>query len=602
MIRRAPLVLMALACALPLLSLVGHPGAYLADPLSELPVKLYFHETFWARGYWLGGVVDTIGYPLTGPINNPDPVGMVVTGLLAPIVGRPWAYNLFIWLELFAAALSAWVLARGLCRDEVAAGPPGRGGAAGAAPPAGVAYALTPLLLVYPLAGAITDMLNVWPYPLAIHFALRALRRPGWRDGALAGAFAAAGLASCPYNFVVFSIAIIPSLLWLPVAWGQRLVPEPDPDELRGPAADQARQWGRAVLGLGLVFGALGGLYMWQLRSIMSDPTSQMSDAIVSATRHAPPYLPLNPRTFDHYVAHLADYVAVGKDALFVRVMGARQYRALSPGLFVIAVSLLGVMGASRRRAALLWPLIAAFAALASAGPFLALSTGWGYDEPVNPVWLGIHHYFPGGSMLLEPFRYGILAAMALSIAAAVGVAALARRLGRWVAWAAPAVVVVEVALLSPVPLPLPTYTPDVPPVYGDLDDLLPPGAIIELPYTDKNTPRFVRDHFVNQLTHGRPIANEVQGFFPRYLVENEFTAKLLSIENKNHRISIQYHDRGQLEADRRRLAADGFAGVILDPARFADPAEGRHAEQTLSALGEPVARDGRLIYRLDAP
>ena len=56
------------AAALPLLFVMGEPGLFLADPLSELPVKLWGWDTFALdSGRFLGGQVDGISYPMPAP-------------------------------------------------------------------------------------------------------------------------------------------------------------------------------------------------------------------------------------------------------------------------------------------------------------------------------------------------------------------------------------------------------------------------------------------------------------------------------------------------------------------------------------------------------
>jgi len=45
-----------------------------------------------------------------------------------------------------------------------------------------------------------------------------------------------------------------------------------------------------------------------------------------------------------------------------------------------------------------------------------------------------------------------------------------------------PVLVVAEVAWLSPVPVPLPVAEPQLSAAYERLDEVLPPGPIIELP------------------------------------------------------------------------------------------------------------------------
>ncbi len=581
--RWLPPALLLLLAALPALSLIGHPGALLAGPHSEIFVKIWTFEAL-SGTRLLGGDVTTVGFPNTGLINNPDPLGTAVYGLLRPLLGRAGAYNTLVIGQLWAAMLAAWLLARDLTRDPWAA------------LVAGAGFGLTPLVLVYPLACGITDILQLWPYPLAMLFGLRALRRRGWRDGLLAGGFAGVGFVTCPYDFVVFSSFALPLALWLPLAWHGGLVPSDEPPAERGP-----RQLLRA--GAGALVGVLlaAGWYALWMKLLMSGPDAQISEELVAGTRHMPPFRMLHPEELKRFTAFGAEYFATGKSELVVRDMISRFYRAFSPGFLLMALALLGVVASRGRRvAAALWLFVAVFAAVASTGPFMPWSRHVCFDHAVNPAWLAVHYLLPGGKLILEPLRYGLVAALGLSVAAAFGVAALVRRWGAWVGVLAALLVVAEVAVLSPVPVPLPVAQLEVSPAYGRLDEVLPPGPIIELPYFDRGTQRFDRRHFLQQLEHGRPIADEIVGFPPRYLVENQFTAQIISVEKPFGAVAVRMEWPERIDEDRERLAADGFVGIVVDPAGYDGPERAEQVLALLDVLGEPVELHDRLVFRLE--
>lgn len=554
-------LLMGAITALPLLSLWEHPTWALANARSELPVKLWGYETFLRVGL-IHGHVDSAGYPNLGLLNNPDPVGTLVTAALRPMVGRLWAYNLLVWLQLWATALATWALVRTLLADR------------GAALFAAVAFALTPMVLAYCVAGAITDMLNLWPYPLAIRAMLRGLRRPGWRDGLEAGAWAGLGLASCPYDFVIFSALVLPALPWLGVLWrrgpGESAAAlAPSTERVTPPLRWQPL---RLVAGLAVTGGGIGGAAAWAIRHAMASPDSQIPLALVQATRHLAPYGQLRPGEVDRYTAYLSDYIAVGKQALIFRSTASEYFRAFSPGLSLLLLVACGLALHPRRSMVLMWTGLGLFAILASLGPFLPLTAASAADTPVNLVWLGLHTFWPGAAMLQEPFRYAVPAALALAVAGAWGVAAIGQRLGRSIGGIACVVWLGELVLLSPVPVPLPTGAFEVADAYTRLDEVLPPGPIIELPYFEKGSDRFERIHFLHQLVHGRPIPDEVLGFPARYLKENQFTAGLLAREKKRGRLRVEVTDRSRIPDDRRRLQTDGFVGFVVDPAEYERP------------------------------
>lgn len=582
--RFVPPVILAVIASTLLIGVFGHADRFIGDPHGELPVKLWVLETF-AREGVLGGQIDQIGFPYVGPLNNPDPVGTLVTAVLRPLIGRVWAYNLLVVGQVYLSMLAGWALARVFVSDALAA------------TVGGVIFGFAPLVLGYAVSGAVTDILNMWPYPFAMVFTLRALqskqtrRWVGWAIAA--GAMASLGFVSCPYNFVVFAAMIFPILALAWPAWRHGLLPV-------GP---ELRPGLRRVAGvLAIVFVALvvfAGAHALHMRSLMQDPDSQMSSSAVSATRHTWPYRFLEPGNRDRYVATLADYLAVGKDALITRVAASQFYRVFAPGIVALGLAAVALRRVERRNTVWIWAATAVFCVAASTGPFLPLATSVYFVEPVNVAWLATQFLLPGGDLILEPFRYALAAALALGVVASLGAAIVAARFGRWTLYVLPFAILADLALVSPTPFPVQTARLTVPGVYTQLDTWLPPGPILELPYFDHGTDRFYREHFFNQLIHGRPIANEVMGFAPRFLRENQFTAKLLSIEKSTGLLKVSVSDETRIEADRAGLVAAGFVGIVLAPAGYASEDILSAVRRELSAFGQPIQQGERDIYVL---
>ncbi len=571
--------LLAVCAALPLLSLAGSPGSLLADVHSEVPVKLWVFETFWRDGFF-GGRIDSIGWPNAGSLNNPDPMGTLVTALLRPALGRVWAYNTLIYAQLFANMLAMRALLRTLV--------PSRWAALHGA----VAFALTPVVLMYCVAGAVTDMLNLWPWILALRSGLASLRT-GWRDGVVAGAWVGLGFVTCPYNAVVFSIVALP------------LIPFVNMLRTHGASTTKAptpAPWGRVAGALGAVILAsalVAGPYALRMRQLMTADDSQMSDDMIAATRNVAPFPYLAPANRDRYTAFLSDYVAVGKDKLLSREAGSRYYRAFSPGLSLFALGLAAVVLQRRRLPVGMWWGVTLFCVAASIGPFTPITLTLASPTANNPVWLGLLRFWPGTALLQEPFRYAIPAALGLAVCAAFGVDAIERRVGVGFGPLALAVWLTETIWLSPVPVPMPVAPLTISPAVFQLETLLPPGAIISLPYFDLGTDRFQRTHFLDQLIHGRPIADEVIGFPARYLKENNYTAALLAAEKPYGRLKVEVKDPTRIEADRGRLVSDGFIGILVDKAHFESQTRYRAARDLLAPWGAPTTIAGIDVYLL---
>ena len=578
-----PLLYLALIAALPCLSLLGAGGGYLADPYSELPVKLWAFATFGDSAGLFGGLAQGIGYPQPGPLNNPDVVGTLLMSAFRPLLGGPGAYNLMVVLQLWASMAACWLLARDLTRDHRAS------------LMAAVVFGLSPLVLVYCVAGAVTDMLNLWPYPLAILWLLRALRRGSNRDALLGGAAVGVGVITCPYNAVIFSALAVPLLALLPWIRRSWLTLSPDPHATARPV-----DWLRVGLLALLAVGLTGGAYLLWLRGLMADPSSLMSEEQVASSRHAAPWPYLEPEHQDRYVAYLMDYLAVGKEQLVVREAGSRYFRAFSTGLLAPALALLGLLASRGRRWVVgFWLVVAVFFAVASTGPFLPLSSDLSLPGAYNPVWMGVFHLLPGSSMILEPFRYALGVSLGLGLASAVGVVALQRRFGAWVGWVLPGVFVLELALLSPVPVPLPSVVLEPDAAYATLDEVLPPGAIIELPYFTRGSHRFERVHFINQVAHGRPIPDEVAGFLPSYLLQNHLISELIELERCSEHLLFRDHDMALIDIDRQELVDDGFVGIVVDHNAYENDRRREAVMVLLGQLTHPIRHHGRAVFSL---
>ncbi len=555
-------ILLALA-ALPVVSaVVGVPGAVVADVSSEFPIKLWSFESFPSVGL-LGGTVSS-AFPHPGPLNNPDVVGTLVTGLLRPLVGRVLAYNLLVILQLQATALAAWALARDVCGDRRSA------------LLAGIGFALTPLVLMYCVTGAVTDMLNLWPYPLAI----RAFLRGGLRNGAVAGVWAVVGMVSCPYNFLVFGAMALPAVVFVPW-WG------------RGVGAGSLVA---TLLGCVLAAAPLGGAYAWKLHQLTADPDAQVSTASIAETRNVAPYPFLRPGHTDRYTTYLADFVAVGKGALIQREAGSRYFRAYSPGISLLVLGLVGLLVAPRRAG--LFAVMAVWCAVASTGPYLPLNGAWYLPGPGNPVWLALDRFLPGADLLLEPFRYALGTVLCVAVCASVGLAWVVKRWGVWTANVAVSVWLLELVWVSPVPTPLLVADAQVPAVYSRLS-ALPAGALVELPFFDRGTDVFNRVHFLHQLVHGRPIVDEVVGLPPRAFAENQFLAALVNAEKPQGRLHVDVTDPSRIAQDRAALRSQGYAGLVIDTDGYRSPAE---RDRVLALIeGMPVVErdEGRVVVRV---
>ncbi len=294
----------------------------------------------------------------------------------------------------------------------------------------------------------------------------------------------------------------------------------------------------------------------------------------------------------------LSDYLGLLEPLLFHRSSGCEYFVVVAPGILVLALAVLGLISARRRpRMVLVWWAMAIFATLASTGPFAPITGSSWLASPVNPCWLLVHYVLPGGSMVLEPFRFAFLVAMALLVPVACGAHWLTRRVGRWLGWVLPVLVAASTFLLTPLSYPLPTSLLWASTTYLRLDEVLGTGAIVDLPYWDGDSERFRRMHFVNQLVHGRPVMDDVAGFPARYLADNPLVAAAVRAEGR--RPGQEIWPLGDPHPGVRQLATDGFAGVVVDPWSYKSELELERSLSILSLLGEPLVLEEHLVFRV---
>ncbi len=549
----APFVGLDAACLAGLAVLAALPalwaslqGTYLAHEASELPVRVWAFETFWRSGI-LGAMVD-IGAPGRGALNNPDIPGTIVYGLAHLVLGREGSYNTAVAVSLFANMAAAWWFVRSWLDDR------------GAALVAGVGVGMAPFLLTYGVTSAITDQLHLWPWFLALDALRRATEERPLRWGALAGGWAGVGFLASPYQAVVAVFGAEIAMVGVAVAW------RGFPWRLKR----LARAGAAALVAAALVAVP----YAVQLQRIMAVSGSRMSAEYVASTRHAPPWPNLAGDHPSQYAARLQESVALTERSLHARETGSRYARATASGLVLLGLAAYAVF-VLQDRVARRWALVAVVGVLASTGPYLCLAGTRSLAGPWNPVFLAAWYLAPGGSLLLESFRYTLLAVVCLPVAAALAVTTLRERGGAWryVGLAAAGAILAETVLVSPVPFPLPTARLGIPPVYANLGTVVKGGAIVELPFFHAATGRFERRHFLHQLVHLRPIADEVRGEPPPYLLENGFLRNLIVEEAAGGRAGMSILEPagpGDEVRGREELASRGFAAVVIDPAAYA--------------------------------
>jgi len=166
--------------------------------------------------------------------------------------------------------------------------------------------------------------------------------------------------------------------------------------------------------------------------------------------------------------------------------------------------------------------LIAVFAIVMSWGPSIQAR---GRTIAASNLYTLFYNYVPGFDGVRAPARFAMILALALSVVAGLGVAALTRgRRALALATVLGAALLVE-GLAAPIPInqnaidyrrpglaPLPGSVADVPPVYGFIATLPPSTPIVELPLGE---PAFDVRYMLYSATHWQPLVNGYSGGGP---------------------------------------------------------------------------------------
>lgn len=565
-------MLLLIASMLPFVPNLWNIDRYISDQRSELPVKLWSYSTFADVDAWFGRYIDSVGYPnMQGWLNNPDIIASILVPRLSMWMSEAVAYNIMLWLIMLANLTSTWWLCRKYSDAHSALF-------------ASVFHCWSAMILSYCLMGAITDVYHVWPYSLAYLLAINSMEKQKIGTALASGLIFSVGFIICPYNFVMFTLLSM-GLLWL---YGNK------------DWKNTLRYSGYILLGASCIVG----FYALRIYNITHASQSQMSVEHLEHTRHVYPFDKLRPDAPDRFQAYVSDYWSYGKENLIIRRMASQFIRAcgLPISVCVLLLSLFRrhwlapyfyPLSVENRRVAMMWMVLGCLSILASLGPYPAYNAEIYSNTPWNIVWLLIHHCWPGANLLLEPFRYALVVTFALSIPLAIAYSAIRSTILKLLL---AGTLCTELLYFSSAPFPFSTYPTHSTEIYEQLDDIIPTGAIIELPYHYHKSNLFVRDHFVHQRIHHRPIIDIIPGFVPSLFYENHLLRNLLQIDAP---YPIPQVANIPIANEIKKLRELGFRAIILTPSLY-NPQDAYTAIQFLDQYFVGQEIDNVRIYDLE--
>jgi hypothetical protein len=450
---------------------------------------------------------------------------------------------------------------------------------------AGAAYGFCPYMLTSGVASGIAETTNLAWLPLGILGLLLGFSGKGGRGTILLGA---AGLALAAMGSWYFGMAAMVFGIILG-AWTAWTGAAPTPE------APRAR-WRRPVLAC-LLAGALMLPFAMLFAGTLEGEGSLLAQIGITERMEASSLDFLHRRGDFKNDADVAGYVLPGKARLSVAEDVDRRLKSVYCGLLPLALALAGLWRGGRWTR--FWGLTAVLMLLLSLGPFLYVAPGRGLPGPWNPLWALAFYIIPGFRMVAIADRLSVAVQLCVAVLAAAGLARWLPegRRGTVLACLVATLVLAEVAMVSPVPWPIPTSVAVVPPQVRALAAETGSGGVIPLPLNRLKNTLQPGEYYFWQTSHGKPMPIALTTRFPRFMMENRLVGTLYLCED------LDYGDPPPAMAVRpglEELQRAGFRWFLVN-AGLMHPRTARKVEHLLTGLlGEPQRfQDGALLYRV---
>lgn len=593
---------------------------FLGDSYGDFWKHAWGH--WWVRDSLIQGALPLfcrlVNAPAGGYLFVADPFNCLVVGLLLGVFPLVTAYNLLIVGNLWAGCMAAWALARHVVRN----GP--------AALVAGAVYGLSAYVLAYPVTSGVTETLNTAWMPLCILFMHRSVEARRFRDLLATGLFFFLTTFSCWYygQFLVVYAAFLLAfraagvflapgpLRWRLRTWRQR---ESFFLEVRArlirallDARDPVfRTVAALALGTCLVFP-----FALVFQLVVSDPANiVMPDKAPSRSllrfqdflgSNSPWSVSARGVRGFHNHTNLAGFFLPGKGNATVTVTIDRLTRVHYLGWVALGLAILAWrrrlgLDPRDRSALIYWLTVGLFFLALSLGPVVTFSDFSSHGF-FSPFYHAMYWLFPMFHKVAIPFRFLALSLLALGILAAFGLRGLLRELGRWDALGLSVLVagavVLEVALLSPAPWPLPTSPASVPAFYemvaADPED----HGLIDYPFERPESLLLPGEFFYYQTVHHRAIPYRTSGVLSPEVARNPFMEE---VRNAQTGAARSVKARQRLREGALKLRAMGFGYLVLHTGLLVGPSQEQIEEALIPILGEPARfADGLVVFRLE--
>jgi len=507
--------------------LVGHPGN---DTWNHVWGYWWVAEAL-SSGSWPGHT-EHLAFPDGGTLYFIDTVQAIVTVPLQWIVGPAMAYNMIVLFGIALSAFGAWLLARRVTGDSVAAGV------------AMVIYGCSPHLLGQAYNGISETVCAGW-LPISLWGLLRFLDRPNWKRAATLGVLMATCMLTSWYYglFALISTIVIVGWRALRQPWIQPWI------------KSLVRLSGAATLG-----GVLVMPLLWAFKTSLDAP-----DALVTRD---PEFVEAS--LLYHNITDLLAFFRPGKTPSpdLLALYGEELVIVIYLGWVGLFLLIAALFFTRRHRELGPWVWLGIFFFIFSLGPYLNIGgqmveiDGRRVPLPFLPLFDAL----PLFSRISHPFRFVVGVSLSVAIIGSAGLRHMLRNVGQRGRLVAVGLLcglgLIEFTLASPASIPVPTSDATIPAAYTEIGIDPEPGAVLDLPLAVPNLERAVYVWY--QAEHHRPVPWGLNDPMPKSLLKNRLAATLMRMEASRSQTLPPRMPELDLVIGSRALKRQGYRYVVL--------------------------------------
>ncbi len=515
-------------------------------------------------------------YPEGGSLYIIDPVNALIASALSWICGLVEAYNITLLLQVLAASMAAWLLARRLT------------GSYKAALIAGTAYGLSPFMLTSGIVSGIAETSNLAWLPLALYGLLEGLSGKSNRNIIIIGGIgmAMSAIGSWYYGMTT-GLVIIIITIWT-IASGKVPVPEqPSP------------KWGAPLISC-FIAGILIIPSAFIFAQSLEGTDSLLGKVDITERQKSSSIEFLHKYGNFKNNAELAGFILPGKSHISIADDVDKRFKTVYIGIIVLFLALYGVK--KEKRWSWCWLISGAAMAMLSAGPYLNLYGEYALKKPYNPVFMLAYYTIPGFRLAVITDRLSIAVQLCFAVLAAAGLKHLLPKgtKGTVVSVLCCFAVIAEIIYVSPVPWPLPVSSTVMPEHVITLKNKKDKVGLIQIPLNRQLMTLQPGEFYYWQTCHQMPMPTSLTTRFPSEMMANRLIGTLYLCEDK------KYKDPPPailLAPGLRSLQEDKFGWINVNLDMIHPEGQVKIEKILTELLGKPKRFDDHtLLYDLNSP